>query len=168
MHQMRAGRTPEQWRSVWIAGFTSSKPDFSGHNWLVYLMQVREAYPSHQELVTAFRKNGRSEVLRAKAADKKPRGDIYIPESKRCLDPYDPNQYKRPHQNHVHFLDAKGERTKVWKKDIDYWRWDRRPALLVGDVRHSYLWNKGLIKRQGKLSRGCSKSTLDEFLRALK
>lgn len=161
MHQMRSGRTAEQWQGLWIAGFTSSTEKFLGHNWLVYLMQVGEAYPSHRDLVTAFRKNGRNSSLRAKAADASPIGDIYIPKSE-CRNPYDPYQYRLPIADHIHKKDGR------WERDICYSRWSRYAALLVGDVRHSYRWNKMMIKRDDRLSRGTPKSTLDAFLQSLK
>jgi hypothetical protein len=56
MHHMRAYKTSEDWRSgkFWIAGFTSGTSEFAGRNWLVYLMRVGEAYPSHHELAAAL------------------------------------------------------------------------------------------------------------------
>lgn len=165
-HQMRCGRDAKAWLGTWIAGFTSSTARFSGHNWLVYLMRVGQTYLSQQDLVKDLRKKGRNDVLRAKAADVNRLGDIYIP-TPTCNDPYDPLQYRPPNRDHVHIRRPDGKKKPDWIKDIKYKRWQRRPALLVGEDTHTYLWNEMMIKRREILSRGNPKSTLEEFLRSL-
>lgn len=160
-HQMRTYLSPTDWRGTWVAGFTSSRGEFHRLNWLVYLIKVGEAYLSHRDLVTEFRRLRRERTLQEKAANRHTCGDIFIPRT-RCTNPYDPEQYLPPTRGHSHEV-------HTWRKDIDYSRWNRRAALLVGDRCHSYRWNQPMIVRSAahRLPRGNPKSRLFELLNVL-
>ncbi len=48
-HYMRTWRAPEEWKGIWIAGFTGNVLK-DGKNYLFYLMKVQEAFMSHRDL----------------------------------------------------------------------------------------------------------------------
>lgn len=156
-HLMRTYLTPEQWTQTWIAGFTSRSASrgFAGQNWLVYLMKIGEAYCSHRDLVTEFRRTGRQSTLEAKAAHRWRNGDVFLP-IQGIRDPFDPDQYRQPVKNHSHISND------GWKKDIRYRPWGRPAAL--GNPRCSFRWTNQLIRRTQPLPRGNPKSSLSWFL----
>src|SRR5262249_56622494 len=47
-HQMRASRAAEDWRGVWLAGFTS-RTILDGQHWLFYLARIQSAHESHAD-----------------------------------------------------------------------------------------------------------------------
>ena len=164
MHQMRTYMAPAQWTKFWVAGFTSCQRSrgFGHRNWLVYLMQVGEAYPSHRDLYWAWREDGRSLLLKAKAAHLSRVGDIFFPKA-RNVRPHAVSAYRAPQVKHAH---RPTEHDDTWHEDINYSRHGRHAALLVGSPKHSYMWNRQLVFRASRrpLSRGNPKFLLSSFL----
>ena len=150
-HWMRTFRNIESWKRVWIAGYTSK----SLGNKLFYLMRVSEAFESHRELW--FSDCVSEETKSRKAAHLSRFGDIYEPKSE-TSDAYSPRDYTLPRQSHVH------RDSDIWRKDIDYpAKHGRRPALLVGDPKHSFLWDDPVLSYPFKLFQGQKKTTLSEL-----
>ena len=133
-HWMRTFREPESWKGVWIAGYTAK--DLG--NRLFYLMRVSEAFESHRELWLSERIPDETKIK--KAAHLSKFGDIYRPK-REASDAYSYRDYVRPCQSHVH------RRLDIWRDDIDYYseHHDRRPALLVGAPKYSFLWDEPVI-----------------------
>ena len=132
-HSMRSSRDVEEWPGAWIAGFASVSLNPVEHmNQLAYLMKVVEAYPSQSHLWRALS----PAVREAKAADRDRLGDLYRPKDS-LNDPFDPQCYEPPLPDHSHCYE--------WQHDIDSIDYGRRPALLVGDQKLSFLWSQPLI-----------------------
>jgi hypothetical protein len=164
-HRMRTYKAQEDWvrGGFWIAGFTSSTREFDHKNWLVYLMQVGEAYSSHHDLAAALRRSGRERILKAKAAHLNPRGDIFVPKPSVGRNYYDPAHYYPPIPEHSHA----GGHPPGWFKDIYYpSRESPRAQLLVGDNDQSYVWTRPMIVRSAPkvLPIGNPKSLLWELV----
>jgi len=158
-HLMRTSMEVEGWQNNWVAGFTSIRIIPERKNALVYLMKVGEAFASHRDLW--FSSTITEKTKRAKAADLHPFGDLYKP-CKRHGNPYFHKNYFSPCPEHVHTPGGS------WYRDVDYTGYSkRRPALLVGELTHSFLWNKPLIFLDEKLGRWNKKWELAEFLEAL-
>ncbi len=157
-HYMRSFMDPDQWNGTWIAGFTSS-PVGDGKNFLIYLTRVAHAFGSQRDLW--FSTVIPAAVKQTKAAHRNRLGDLYKPRSK-GIDRWDPNGYVPPCPNHRH--------VEGWPTDIRYKGVGaRRAALLVGDPRQSFLWNRPMIYHVERLHRGQRKEdTLDELLAQLK
>lgn len=138
-HYMRTWRTPEEWKGIWIAGFTGNVLK-DGKNYLFYLMKVQEAFMSHRDLWRWLPPSARE----AKNARFNECGDVFEPK-KDSAEPYNPLEYYPPCNEHVH---AKRD---LWHKDIDYInrKTKRRPALLAGNPHQSYLWSKPVIYLKG-------------------
>jgi hypothetical protein len=132
-HSMRSSRELSEWPGVWIAGFTSVSLNPAEHiNYLAYLMKVAEAYPSQIDLWNALPPS----VREAKAADRDRLGDLYRPKPS-LSDPFGPQSYVPPLPDHSH--------CDEWQHDLDSVDYGRRPSLLVGDRRFSFLWSQPLI-----------------------
>lgn len=162
-HQMRAGRPVDAWRGVWVAGFTGTGTGRDVRNHLFYLMRVEHAFTSHRDLWARLDAIA-PRAAEAKAANQHRLGDVYRPQVP-CEDPFDPDAYISPCENHVH---SGGQR---WYKDIDYIavKFGRRPALLVGDPGYSFLWSTPCISvpTQAQVGRGVKKVDLEVLLGGL-
>jgi hypothetical protein len=148
--QMRAGRDVHAWEvgDIWIAGMAGAEAGPLGRGHLFYLMRVERAFASHRDL-WAWLVAHAPKAAQAKVADRHPLGDVYRPRDP-CGDPYDPRAYVPPYRDHDH---AGGE---AWHEDINYQStYGRRPALLVGDPRHSFLWSEPRVSLPFHVGRGC-------------
>ncbi len=159
-HRMRTFMSVKAWKGKWVAGFTGVKAG-EGKNFLVYLMQVSHAFESHYDLWNDT-KIILDETKQVKATHSNNFGDIYEP--RRETEKFDPQSYISPRKSHVHFSDYH------WHKDIDYKGCSqRRAALLVGDKKSSFLWNKPMIfYTHPNLPRGQKKFELADLSEQLK
>lgn len=154
-HLMRTFRDAESWEGVWIAGYTSK--DLG--NKLFYLMRVSEGFESHRDL---WLSDSISEKTKTKKAAHLSRfGDIYQPKSD-ATDDYSPIDYVRPRRSHVH------RDPDIWRGDIDYYsdNQGRRPALLVGDPKYSFLWDEPVVsypRRLNQLYQATKKTNLSDL-----
>ena len=157
-HHLRTFLAPEAWRGVWVAGFTGLHAG-DRRNALVFLTRVAFAAVSHQELWHSAALTGAAK--RAKDASRHVHGDLFRPASS-PHGPFDPRAYVRPRPDHDH---AKGD---GWRDDIGYEsRGGRRPALLVGDAAHTYLYARPMLYTPQRLGRGQRKGSLRELLDGL-
>ena len=137
---------------MWIAGFTGSTGSVT--NKLFYLMLVSETFESHRELW--FSDSVSEETKAAKAANLNKFGDICQPRSV-SGDPYCHRSYLEPCEDHVHCDPCD------WHKDIKYPdRYGRTPALLVGCLEYSFLWDTPKIESPFTIPRK-KKATLGEL-----
>jgi len=155
---MRSFATPDDWRGRWIAGFTGVAAG-DGRNALVFLARIGAAYDSQAAL---WRSNALGVRARnAKAATRHRHGDLFEPKSVES-DPYRPRAYHTPCRDHDHFPDRR------WYGDIDYVGvGGRHPALLVAEVKQTYLWSGPTYYLQESLGRGQRKYALDGLLNLL-
>ncbi len=154
-HFMRTFRDLGCWRGTWIAGFTTAGAA-DGSNALVYLMKVGDAFDSHHDVWYALPNKTRW----AKAAHRKGNvfGDIYRPKGKlRGAEKFSGHAYYEPCNSHVHGKD------NGWHKDLNYSRYKRRAALLIGEEKKSFLWSKPTIKSKFRLHRGQKKLILTDL-----
>ncbi len=157
-HWMRSFGTPEDWRGRWIAGFSGVRAG-GGCNALVFLMRVGAAYDSQAAL-------WRSDALgvrarNAKAATRHRHGDLFEPKSAGS-DPYRSRSYHTPCRDHDHFPD------RGWYGDVDYvGAGGHRPALLVGEVAQTYLWDTPRLFLSKPIGIGQRKYALDNLLAML-
>lgn len=157
--QMRAGRDVHAWEvgDIWIAGVAGAEAGPLGAGHLFYLMRVERAFASHRDLWTWLVAHA-PKAARAKAADKHPLGDVYRPRDPDG-DPYDPADYVPPCRDYRH---AGGE---AWHEDVNYQStYGRRPALLVGDPRNSFLWSEPRVSLPFHVGRGCKVNDLAALL----
>ena len=153
-HFMRTFLDVNDWPGTWVAGFSNIRAG-SGKNILIYIMRVSEAFESHYELWYGLPR----QIKWAKAVDKKSNilGDIYRPLGRETQKaPFSKSRYHQPCPSHVH-----GD---GWAKDINY-KQHRRAALLVGDVKNSFVWNQSKITFNHNIGRGQIKHSLKNFLR---
>lgn len=154
-HFMRALHRPEDWRGLWVAGFSGIDVG-DGRNFLIYLMRVGGAFESHWDLWRSLP----AQVRSAKAADTNPLGDVYRPIGGDIReDPFNICRYHQPHQSHSHKYD--------WPRDIKYQKNDdrRRAALLVGDGQYSFIWDKcKIIFDPDNIGRNHRTDNLGDFL----
>jgi len=156
-HFMRSFRTVDSWPGTWIAGFTGRRAG-KEKNALIYLMKVNNAFESHCDLW--FSKELSMSTKEAKLSHKNKYGDIFQPKSKlidkRCE--FDFEHYVQPVPGHVH--------KDCWHKDIKYLKGigGRKPPLLTGDKRNSFLWNKPILFHSHLLSRGQKKDDIHTLL----
>jgi hypothetical protein len=151
-HLMRTARNEEHWKNVWVAGFTSSK--IRGRHYLYYLMKVSFVFASQYDLWTS--NDIPFETKEAKLASQDRFGDVYKPIGK-GINPYDPESYEIPCEDHVHCDPAVGHEAGSWHEDICYTKGHsrRQPYLLFGDPKNSFLWTKpGMMDPGIKLGRG--------------
>ena len=95
-------------------------------------MKVAQSFRSHREIWDALpsRRN-------IKSAKVNPLGDIYEPKQD-INDEFDYLDYYEPVDSHVH--------ANQWQADIDYkTSYGKRPALLVGDAKYSFIWSHPII-----------------------
>ena len=155
-HWMRTYSDVESWKGKWIAGLTSF--GLLGGNSLFYLMRISDSLESHRDFWLSERIP--KEAKFAKAAHLDRFGDIYKP--KGCSGhPYSHLHYIEPCEGHVHC--EPGD----WRKDIEYIssrRHRRRPALLVGDPKLSFLWDRPIVAPPGKHPRGDKKGSLGSLV----
>lgn len=153
-HQMRSRLNPSEWVGRWVAGFSGRGAVGDGKRYLVYLMRVAEAYESQVDLWRALGEMARC----AKTAEGHKLGDLFRPRDVPG-DPFDPQTYAGPRPDHAH---AWGN---GWYRDVAYTgRSGRRPALLVGDREHSFLWDRPLIAAPFRLPRDYTVRPLAELL----
>jgi len=157
-HWMRSFGTPEDWHGHRIAGFSGVRAG-GGRNALVFLTRVDAAYDSQAAL---WRSNALGVRARnAKAATLHRHGDLFEPKNAGS-DPYHPRSYHTPCRNHDHFPD------RGWYDDIDYvGAGGHRPALLVGEVAQTYLWDKPRLFFPKSIGIGQRKYALDTLLTML-
>ena len=152
-HWMRTFKDVESWKRVWIAGYTNK--DLG--NMLFYLMRVSVAFESHRELW--FSDCISEDTKIKKAAHLSKFGDIYMPKHE-ASDAYSTRDYVRPRKCHVHRASG------LWRDDIDYYSANqgRRPALLVGDPKYSFLWDDPVLSLPVKAFRGQKSTSLSKLL----
>lgn len=157
-HYMRTWREVSDWKGIWIAGFTGINVLGDYRNYLFYLMQVQEAFQSHKELWNWLN----STVKQAKNASQHRCGDVYEPTSN-LRNPFNPNHYRKPVKNHVHF------KNDDWHKDINYknTKTEKHPALLVGSPAYSFIWSQPKIYFKDKLPRTKKWNNIGEFIQLL-
>lgn len=162
-HHMRTFRRLDEWLGKWIAGFTGVEAG-RGTNELVYLMRIGCAFDSHRDL---WYSSGLTSATReAKAADKNQLGDVYRPLSA-TVPRFRPLSYIEPTEGHAHRQANCGACSGggTWRKDVNYRsRSGRRPALLVGDPKLSFLWDKPMVGLPFRLHRGQKKVGLGYLL----
>lgn len=156
--RMRSFGKVEDWRGRWIAGFSGVKAG-DGRNALVFLARVRHSFDSQAAL---WRSNALGIRARnAKAATRHRHGDLFEPKSLGS-DPYRPRSYHAPCRSHDHFPDHH------WYGDIDYvGAGGHRPALLVGEVAQTYLWDSPSLFLPKSIGRGQRKYALNSLLNSL-
>lgn len=162
-HLMRAGRAPEDWKDVWIAGFTHSKIQ-SKKNYLLYLMQVGKAYTSYSQVWEEIGEK----IRNVKNARYNPYGDVFEPKNAQVSPELEASKKKRsfelyhePIQGHKH----NNEDCKVWKSDIykKYINRKNRPSILIGNPQASFYWDTPMISYIGKSPR-TKKHSVQDFL----
>ncbi|MDP9379131.1 MAG: hypothetical protein M3Q29_03100 [Chloroflexota bacterium] len=154
-HQMRSRLDAHSWIGKWVAGFSGRGATRDGRRYLVYLMRIRQAFKSQQELWLALAEHTRQ----AKSSVTQRLGDLYEPEQPPG-DPFDPHSYLAPRVDHTHAAH------NGWYRDIAYTgRSKRRPALLVGDARQTFLWNRPLLAASFDVPRDYTRKRLQELLR---
>ncbi len=156
-HWMRASGTTEDWEGRWVAGFTSVNVTDPRGNYLVYLMRVGKAFRSHRDLWESEELPQRAR--QAKRTDRHTRGDVYVPKNTPG-DEFDWQSYEEPCSGHVHC--HKNE----WRKDVT-----TRAALLLGERKKSFLWNRPLLRLAWQdpigLGRGHRRLAMSELLSRL-
>lgn len=157
-HFMRSWRSYDAWKGVWIAGFTGINTVESGGNYLFYLMRVRHAFQSHNDLWAWLDTPTRA----AKNATHYRCGDVYEP-TPALKNPFKVSGYHKPCSNHIHW------KNDDWHKDINYLNTNgkRRPALLVGDPDHSFLWSQPKIYFRDKLPRTKKLDHIEDLIQLL-
>jgi len=135
-HYMRTWEKVEDWKGVWIAGFTHLMEN--ERNYLFYLMKVSRSFRSHKQIWDALVSS-----RTAKNARINPLGDIYEPKDD-ISDEFNYLNYYPPVKNHVH--------ENCWHNDICYEKGcgKRMPSLLVGDPKLSFLWRHPIIHFRSK------------------
>lgn len=159
-HWMRTWRSPEDWKGVWIAGFTGINVVGDRKNYLFYLMRVQNAFSSYKELWDWLN----PVVRNAKNASLHKFGDVYELITPNLTDVFDPTQYREPIKNpkHVHL------ENNEWHEDINYkTKKGKRPALLVGAPNYSFLWSELKIYFKDKHPRTTKWESIKYFIDSL-
>jgi hypothetical protein len=142
-HHMRASRAAEDWRGIWLAGFTS-RTILDGKHCLFYLGKIESAHESHADLWTSMEAISR----RAKAAHTHYLGDLFKPKTPTpSADArFSPLRYVSPHLHAHRWRDEDGWHNG-WHNDISYHLADQygHPPLLVADPRLTFIWNEPMI-----------------------
>ena len=155
---MRTFRDCESWIGTWVAGFTGVTTG-RHRNDLVYLMRVGWAFASHRDLWHCPEIPATAKA--AKAAHLRCLGDVFSPKD-RAGDPHRPSSYQPPISGHSH------KQNKAWHNDIHYSvRGGRSAALLVGDPKYAFIWDRPVIHCRKRLSRGQARWTLGSLLAQL-
>jgi hypothetical protein len=160
-HFMRTFLGIDSWPDTWIAGFTSTR-EGNGRNALICLMKVGIAFESYCDLW--FSDKLSDTVKQVKLAHKNKFGDVFQPQSGLTdKDVFNPQNYFPPVSDHVHTP------KDGWHKDINYLKGvrGRKPALLIGDKQHSFLWNKPKLFNSHQIHRGQKKDNLQYLLTSL-
>lgn len=153
-HHMRTSLSPDDWEGKWVAGFTGVGAG-GGRNALVFLTRVDHAFESHHGLW--YSEEIPAETKRAKSATSNRLGDLFEPVDE-WSDPFDHRGYRPPHTTHSHAPDDN------WHRDVDHTGYGgRRPALLVGDPEHTYLWDRPALFFPDSIGRGYRKITLNDL-----
>ena len=135
-HYMRTLR--QDWKDIWVAGVTTKV----NRNALVYLMKVMKQFESQSEL-WSWMKRAVPRAVHQKAACWWELGDLFLPKLQHALNDLEkfvPANYVEPCELHSHSK-------KAWYRDIDYRNGKRvegrrrRPLLLVGDPKLSFIWD---------------------------
>jgi hypothetical protein len=163
-HQMRATQSADDWKGVWLAGFTS-RTIFDSKHWLFYLAKIDSAHESHADLWQAMKTRTRN----AKVADRHFLGDVFRPKSPLPTGSarFTPSRYVTP-SAHAH-RQHRGDRG--WQNDINYRHSDRysHPPLLVADPSMTFIWDEPLIFYASDHCRNFYKwSSLSELLSNLR
>ena len=152
-HWMRTFQDIESRIGVWVAGYTSRS--HYGENDLFYLMRISKVYLSHRDFWSS--NSVLEETKIAKAAHMDRFGDIYQPKCD-SGDPHSHGNYLPPCKEHVHC--EPGD----WRKDIEYTgRYGKKPVLLVGDQKLSFLWDEPVLSSPFDIPRGQKKTRLSDF-----
>jgi hypothetical protein len=155
-HYMRSSRAVDDWRNVWVAGFTSHK---MGRNYLFYLMQVGSSFKSFREIWNSNAIPGMGK--RAKNASHSDYGDLFHPRFVNSGTEFSIGSYDQPTKTHRHWPNA-------WHNDIQYKsRSGNRAPLLIGNPKFSFLWTRPLISVPRKMPRGHLHYGIKEFLAML-
>lgn len=137
---MRSTQSPDNWKGVWIAGFTS-RTIYEGKHWLFYLAKIDAAHESHADLWKSMKVRTRN----AKAADSNFLGDAFKPKSPHPTGKarFAPGRYVVP-SAHAH-RQHRGDRG--WHNDISYRLAEkyRHPPLLVADPKNTFIWDEPLV-----------------------
>jgi len=159
-YSMRTWRERQDWKGAWIAGFSGINLLGDKKSYLFYLMKVSKSFLSHKEIWDDL-----TYARFAKDARINPLGDIYEPRHDIVAQEkeFDFSNYYPPIETHVHFAKDR------WHKDICYQNrfGKRRPTLLVGDERYSFLWRQPVIYFDGKHPR-TKKWKIEEFKKRIK
>ena len=153
---IRTWRTPEQWKKRWVAGFTGINVTKEKKCFLFYLTKVKDAYISQKEIW-----NQQTEkIVNEKNSRHNTFGDIYQPKPD-INDEYDTQEYYKPIIGHPH---RKSKYKCEWHDDINYK--NKRPSMLVGNPKYSFLWSKPLMLVDSSLNYSRHKifCTMREFL----
>jgi len=140
-HQMRASQSADDWKNIWIAGFTS-RSIYDGRHWLFYLARVERVFESQSDLWNGMT----GKVREAKAARQHYLGDMFMPKAAGLAGNarYSPSRYYSP-SVHAHRKDPSDT---GWHNDISYIhadRHERQPPLLVATPRLTFLWEGPVI-----------------------
>ncbi len=154
-HWMRTFKPVEDWKGVWIAGFSGLT--HTDQQSLVYLMRIGESFSDFRTLWQE------SELLShkakaAKTADKNSCGDLYEPVAANKTNPLSPEAYNPPCESHVHY--------HSWEYDVDTSYYDKKnpSALLIGDPEKSYIWQEPALESKRKFTQGQATENLSDFL----
>jgi hypothetical protein len=128
------------WKGIWVAGICG--PAAFSPRGLFYLMLVGEVFDNHADIWQALKQPV------SKSATRNVFGDIYEPKSN-ITEKWVPENYKLSTTGHVH------ENEHARRNDIEgVYRPDRRPKLLLGDVKRSYLWSCPLVRLKQSTDEG--------------
>jgi len=143
MHHMRCFIKSEDWeKDVWVAGISGSNYS-NKNNYLFYLMKISNAYTSQYDL---WYSNELTDNDREKKSSQKSQlGDLYVPNNKNIKDKINQLEYKNPPIGHCHHQSKIDD---TWESDINYYHggYKKHQSFLLGDPKHSYIWEKPKIK----------------------
>nr|WP_271891472.1 hypothetical protein [Planctomicrobium sp.] len=162
---MRSRLTCEEWRGLWLVGFTS-RTIYDGRHWLFYVAQIKQAYDSHAELWV----ESSSAQQIAKAADKNYLGDLFRPKSPipKGNGRFNPRNYVTP-RRHAHRWKTDNGWFNAWHNDVRYYRTGECAPLLRADPDQTYLWNEPTIYFDSNHVRDYKKwTTIKELLDRLR
>jgi len=142
-HQMRTWRDTKDWRGIWIIGVSNLTEINLDKNYLIYMMKVKESYNSFEDLWNNLPNN--TKKIKNTRANKF--GDVYQPRED-IDNPYKPDNYFKSIGTHCHNT----EKSIIY--DICYFDNKRRPAMLVGDPKLTFIWLKPIISLKHKHVRG--------------
>lgn len=169
-HRMRTFFDAAGWtEDKWIAGFSGVKVDPT-RSALVYVMRVGLAFPSHYDLWKSKKISQRTK--NAKAAHRHKHGDLFKPKQDEIneVNRFKPHMYEVPEPGH--HCHRKDENDEEWQKDIVYPKKTRNhPALLVGDSKNTFVWDKPAIwldPRRGLHPRQKKWTSLEQFVHTLR